>query len=316
MPSRPSTAPSKAPDIVAGSDAWIGVAVATGWHAPDPPRDADAEALANPPQIRAWLAALTQSQQAALIGLMDTQMLLGERVHVVSVTNGWARVVVPDQPTPLDARGYPVWVPLVQLAAVSPPNAESHASVVTPTAWLRSESGQPITEISFATQLPVLRSDGAHLEVGLPGRGSAWLDASDVVVGGAGLAHLPATGTSIVESARAFVGLRYLWSGTSGFGVDCSGLVHLVYREHGITLPRDADAQALAGAPITRRALQPGDLVFFARSGVVHHVAIYAGDGQLIDAPDVAKPVRTYALAAVSSAEDLSYRRVLPAGQP
>jgi gamma-D-glutamyl-L-lysine dipeptidyl-peptidase len=316
MTSRPSTAPSEMPRVVAGSDAWIAVAIATGWHAADSPRRVDAPALANPPRIRAWLAALTQSQQGALIGLMDTQVLLGERVRVVSVAAGWARVVVPNQPSPLDPRGYPAWVPLAQLSAVAPPKAATEASVVTPTTWLRSESGHPIAEISFATRLPILRANGTHLEVGLPGRGRAWLDASDVVVIAAGAAALPGTGQSIVESARAFIGLRYLWSGTSGFGFDCSGLVHLVYREHGITLPRDADAQARTGSIITRRALKPGDLVFFARSGVVHHVAIYAGDGQLIDAPNIAMSVRTYALATVSSAEHLSYRRVLSVGQP
>jgi cell wall-associated NlpC family hydrolase len=316
MTPRPSTAPSQAPRVVAGADAWVSVVVATGWHAADSPRRVDAPALADPPRIRAWLAALTPSQQAALIGLMDTQMLLGERVRVVSIAAAWAQVVVPDQPSPLDARGYPVWVPLAQLSAVPPPKAASQASVVTPTTWLRSETGRPIAEISFATRLPVLRADGSHLEVGLPGRGRAWLDASDVVVSAAGAAALPGTGESIVESARAFIGLRYLWSGTSGFGLDCSGLVHLVYREHGITLPRDADAQARTGSIITRRTLQPGDLVFFARNGVVHHVAIYAGDGQLIDAPDIGKSVRTYALTTVSSAEHLSYRRVVSAGQP
>ena len=98
----------------------------------------------------------------------------------------------------------------------------------------------------------------------------------------------------------------------SGFGFDCSGLVHIVYRAHGITLPRDADRKALVGSAMAQSALQPGDLVFFARDGAVHHVAIYAGDGQLIDSPAVAKPIRIYALSEVSSAEQLGFRRVLP----
>jgi cell wall-associated NlpC family hydrolase len=290
----------------------VAVSVATGWHTASSPRPVDAPALANPPRIREWLAALSQSQQAALIGLMDTQMLLGERVVVVSIAGGWAHVVVPDQPSPLDSRGYPVWVPLAQLSAVAPLAADFQATVVTPTAWLSSDSGGQIAEVSFATRLPVLGSDATRVEVGLPGGGTAWLDASAVAVTGTGVAALPQTGDSIVDSARLFIGLRYLWSGTSGFGFDCSGLVHLIYRAHGITVPRDADAQALVGTAVARSALQPGDLVFFARNGAVHHVAIYAGGGQLIDSPDIAKPVRIYALSSVSSAEQLTFRRVLP----
>lgn len=304
--------PTPAPLVTAGSEAWVAVDVATGWHAANSPRAVDSPALAIPPRIRDWLAALTQSQQAALIGLMDTQMLLGERVVVVSVANGWAHAVVPDQPSPLDSRGYPVWVPLAQLTAVPPASAASEATVVKPTTWLRDDSGAAIAEISFATRLPVLGSDGTRVEVGLPGGGSGWIDASAVAVTAPGTAALPQTGASVVESARAFIGLRYLWSGTSGFGFDCSGLVHIDYRAHGIGLPRDADAQALVGTAVSKSALQPGDLVFFARDGAVHHVAIYVGGGQIIDAPDIAQPVRLIALSAVSSGETLTYRRVLP----
>ena len=304
--------PTQVPQVTAGSDAWVSVSVATGWHAANSPRPVDAPMLANPPRIRDWLTALTASQQAALMGLMDTQLLLGERVTVVSVAGSWAHIVEPDQPSPLDSRGYPVWIPRVQLSAVAPPSADSEATVVKPTTWLRGDSGGTIAEISFATRLPVLGTDGTRIQVGLPGGVKAWVDAAAVVVTGADAAALPPTGDSIVDSARAFTGLRYLWSGTSGFGFDCSGLVHIVYRAHGITLPRDADAQALMGSAVTRSALAPGDLVFFARNGAVHHVAIYAGNGQLIDSPDIAKPVRIYSLSAVSSAEQLSFRRVIP----
>lgn len=59
--------------------------------------------------------------RAGAIGRVDTQVLLGDRVLVTELTRAWARVVVPDQATPLDARGYPVWIPRRQLTASRKP---------------------------------------------------------------------------------------------------------------------------------------------------------------------------------------------------
>jgi hypothetical protein len=91
-----------------GGTAFVAVTVATGWHSSTSPRGVDAPALANPVRIRAWLASLSPSQQAGLIGRVDTQVLLGDRVLLIELTGTWARVVVADQATPIDARGYPL----------------------------------------------------------------------------------------------------------------------------------------------------------------------------------------------------------------
>ena len=53
-----------------------------------------------------------------------------------------------------------------------------------------------------------------------------------------------------MRSAEQFLGLHYLWGGLSTWGYDCSGLTWAVYRTHGITIPRDADAQFAAGRPV------------------------------------------------------------------
>ncbi|MEZ5191580.1 MAG: NlpC/P60 family protein [Nocardioides sp.] len=64
-----------------------------------------------------------------------------------------------------------------------------------------------------------------------------------------------------------------LWAGRSGFGFDCSGLTSLVYRVHGLTLPRDAAPQAQAGRAVT--SLRRGDLLFYyATDGAVHRVDV------------------------------------------
>lgn len=79
-----------------------------------------------------------------------------------------------------------------------------------------------------------------------------------------------------------FRGLPYLWSGRSGFGLDCSGLTSLDLRARGVIIPRDADAQAVRGKAVSRSALLPGDLLFYATRGYVHHVSICAGNGRMV----------------------------------
>jgi cell wall-associated NlpC family hydrolase len=119
------------------------------------------------------------------------------------------------------------------------------------------------------------------------------------------IAAIPApTGARIVRVARRFLGLGYLWGGTSGFGFDCSGFTYSIFRRFGIRLPRDADRQAVHGRPVARGALRPGDLVFFAGpggAGAVHHVAVYAGAGEAVEAPRTGEPVKAIPLSALAN---------------
>ena len=93
------------------------------------------------------------------------------------------------------------------------------------------------------------------------------------------------TRVDLVNFALQFVGNRYVWGGTSlTKGVDCSGFTMKVYERYGIYLPHYSGAQPSHGKKISRSELQPGDLIFYASSGKIDHVAIYIGNGQIVHA--------------------------------
>lgn len=108
----------------------------------------------------------------------------------------------------------------------------------------------------------------------------------------------------VVQLGLGFLGVPYLWGGTTPAGFDCSGLTQYVYREVGVDLPRTSRQQFRAGAPIPPDRfdlLMPGDLVFFGYDGdptKVHHVGIYAGDGNYLHAPGTGLFVRVDSLTS------------------
>jgi cell wall-associated NlpC family hydrolase len=87
-----------------------------------------------------------------------------------------------------------------------------------------------------------------------------------------------------VEEARAYLGAPYEWGGMTEHGIDCSGLVHMAYRRLGRLVPRDADQQEAAAAPIAEAEARPGDLVCFGEPGRAHHIAFWLGDGRILHA--------------------------------
>jgi cell wall-associated NlpC family hydrolase len=231
--------------------ATVRVPVANVWSAPNAGR------LPLDPHV--WpTPRVTYAQRIALVGHMPTQVLYGETVRVIEKRGAWTHIAVPDQPSPLDARGYPGWVRSWQLgAAVDAP------LVVT----VKSATLANGTEVGFGSQV-----------------------AAGTVTATATRA-LPHTRADIVRTAKQFLGLHYLWGGLSAWGYDCSGLTWAAYRAHGITIPRDADAQFAAGTPVALEKVQPGDLLFY-ESPIVGHVSMALGNGQMIEAPNSRSEVR------------------------
>ncbi|MGH3470493.1 MAG: NlpC/P60 family protein [Nocardioidaceae bacterium] len=228
----------------------IAIEVATGWTAPDAPREIDAPAVADTPDLRLWTDSMGAGQRLGLHGRTLTQYLSGEPVIVIEESGDWLRVVGPWQPAPEDPRGYPAWVRRAHLTA------EAGAGEDAPTADGGSGPGAaPTPRGDAAAELP-------------PAAGVA------------------ADRVAVLDFARGFLGLGYLWGGTSPYGLDCSGLVHYTYRQAGVVVPRDAQAQhdaAPAVAPGNERA---GDLYFFGSDvDKVTHVGFVVEPGVMLHAP-------------------------------
>ncbi len=94
------------------------------------------------------------------------------------------------------------------------------------------------------------------------------------------------TASKIIATAKKYIGVPYVWGGSSPSGFDCSGFTQYVFKQHGISLPRTTTEQYQIGTYVSKSNLKVGDLVFLQntyRNGI-SHVGIYVGDGKMIHA--------------------------------
>lgn len=242
----------------------------------------------------------------------ETQVLLGEPVYVVNETEDgiWKEVVVPNQYR--EPEGYPGWINSRYLTkdtsfAVNLPElkicaqpilrpwslaSNSNAILVTsPQAYVYAlpDNKSAVKGRVFASSIlslcnaqPVQGTDGhSYWKVNWPhSKSGLYLPYQ------AGSTNtLPSQGESLLQTARRFKGVAYLWGGLSCHGIDCSGLVYISCKLHGLVVPRDADQQFAVGLPISRDELEAGDLVFFGKDeDHIVHVGFYVGNGQFWDA--------------------------------
>lgn len=97
---------------------------------------------------------------------------------------------------------------------------------------------------------------------------------------------------SLIDTAAQYLGVPYVWGGTSPSGFDCSGFVQYVCKQNGISIARVADDQLhKSGTYVKKSDLQPGDLVFFGSGDYATHVGMYVGDGMMIHAPSTGKNI-------------------------
>ena len=125
-------------------------------------------------------------------------------------------------------------------------------------------------------------------------------------------ASQPTKASAIISTGKQYIGVKYLYGGTTPSGFDCSGFVQYVFAKHGVNLPRVSRDQYKLGTSVSFNNLQPGDLVFFslAKNGVVDHEGIYVGNGQFINAAS-SKGVTIYTLGTYWKSAYVGAKRVL-----
>ncbi len=90
------------------------------------------------------------------------------------------------------------------------------------------------------------------------------------------------------NAAKSKIGSEYVWGASGPQSFDCSGLVQWAYKQAGVALPRTSFEQMHVGKPVAYQDLKPGDLVIMENGG---HVAMYAGDGKILQAPQSGETV-------------------------
>ncbi|MGH7570998.1 MAG: NlpC/P60 family protein [Gemmatimonadota bacterium] len=227
-----------------------------------------------------------------------TQMIMGEEALVLGAREPWLEVRLSD--------GYVGWVHqgsvvrsevsdltgfLEHLGEREP--APGWWVVVARGAIARQDpdpGSPPAADLVRGARLQVEDTGDPVLGVILPDGARGWLDREAAVPAERLAERFPTDGTSIVEHAAEYLGLPYLWGGTSEKGFDCSGLVQRIYGLHGVPLPRDASQQSRAGATMEPGArwekVLDGDLAFFAEPPAdrATHVGILATGGRMIHA--------------------------------
>ncbi|MBI3317791.1 MAG: C40 family peptidase [Candidatus Omnitrophica bacterium] len=257
--------------------------------------------------------------------LEETQLLYGDPVEVVEEKGDWVRVRAVDQ---LEWNhhgrweGYPGWMEKKILSSFS---GEWEPNLAVSAKWAKilalPQTDAPVLlELSLGTRVmgtaqihPAGGGGSPWWKIQLLSGGSGWIpagQASPLVPGPLLFEEALALRARCVETAQLFLGDPYYWGGRSAYrrdwtapphvGVDCSGLVSLVYQANGISIPRDAHEQWMRAAEIPEEKLSPGDLVFLfdpKDRKRVTHVMLYVGRGRVIEGPGTGDPIRESGLA-------------------
>ena len=181
---------------------------------------------------------------------MTSQLLYGETVEILQTKGKFIKVK-------MHFDGYEGWIDFQQIAEISDDYFdERKTQLVSNTVQMYNTSQGPIL-LSMGSEVNSEKTSPTFLSL-----------------------------ETISETAKQFLNVPYLWSGRSFFGIDCSGFVQLIYKAHGISLPREAQQQSEVGEVLSFvEESKPGDLAFFEdEEGRICHVGMMLTDHEIIHA--------------------------------
>ncbi len=225
---------------------------------------------------------------------MATQALLGTPLKIYKRSRGWFLVQTPDK--------YIGWMDFdgSELMNEAEFNEwENSPKVIVTAAYGFSFSGTdkdatPVSDIVEGDIIKFLSIDGSFVKVEYPDKRTAYISSDKVENYSNWLNERKTNSENIITTAKNFMGIPYMWGGTSTKAFDCSGFTKTVYFLNGVMLPRDASQQVHTGELVDTKDgfnnLKPGDLLFFGRKATdstaerITHVALYIGDTEFIHA--------------------------------
>ncbi len=226
---------------------------------------------------------------------LTTQALMGTVVKLLKKHSGWYYVQLPDNylgwleesaMKVTDEKGTEAWKSAGKVIVTS------HFALVRDRA---ATGGLPVSDAVPGMLLKNSSRKGGWVGVELPDGRRGFIESSNVEDFDTWKHTRRLTAENVENTAKRFIGVPYLWGGTSSKGMDCSGFVKTVYRLNGVELSRDADQQARMGEAVDPGKefgnLRKGDLLFFGRKATserperITHVGIYLERGAFIHSP-------------------------------
>lgn len=236
-----------------------------------------------------------------------TQSLLGTIVNVYKKENGWFLVQTPDNYIGwLDEDGL-VWTNGITKNEWKKSEKIIFTSVYGFSFNDKNKFSQTVSDLVAGNLLQLISDEENFYKVKYPDGRIGYISKDDGKLFFNWINNLNPTPENIISTAKKFLGIPYLWGGTSPKAFDCSGFTKIVYFLNGIILPRDASQQVNVGefvehpdligidTTINFEKLLPGDLLFFGRKGnenqpeKIVHVGIYIGDTEFIHASGMVK---------------------------
>ncbi len=229
---------------------------------------------------------------------LATQATLGTPVKVLKKEGNWYYIQTPDR--------YLAWVDaggIVLFTEQEIKNWESTDKIIyTKTyghAYLGPDKEQIVSDLVAGNLLEVLKYVDKFYIVRFPDGRQAYVSHEESEKYEDWLAALDSSSDALVETSKRFIGVPYLWGGTSTKGMDCSGFTKTIYFLNGMIIPRDASQQVHTGKPIDDtgnfEALEAGDLLFFGKKATdstkekVVHVGMWIGNNEFIHASDMVR---------------------------